>query len=82
MTAQTKTRKSKQSAKRPAEPATSLHKAGDAQHTLLTGIDVQLRHRMIAEAAYYMAASRGFVGGSSLEDWLKAEEQIDNKLLG
>jgi Protein of unknown function (DUF2934) len=31
---------------------------------------------MIAEAAYYLAQKRGFVGGHSLEDWLAAEQQV------
>jgi hypothetical protein len=30
-------------------------------------------HRMISEAAYYLAARRNFVPGSELEDWLAAE---------
>jgi hypothetical protein len=33
-------------------------------------------HRMIAEAAYYLAQRRGFRGEHSLEDWLAAEQQI------
>jgi hypothetical protein len=33
-------------------------------------------HRMIAEAAYYLAQKRGFRGEHSLEDWLAAEQQI------
>jgi hypothetical protein len=33
-------------------------------------------HRMIAEAAYYVAQKRGFRGEHSLEDWLAAEQQI------
>jgi len=32
---------------------------------------------MIAEAAYYRAEKRGFEGGSTLEDWLEAERQIE-----
>jgi hypothetical protein len=31
---------------------------------------------MIAEAAYYLAQKRGFLGDHSLEDWLAAEEQM------
>jgi hypothetical protein len=31
---------------------------------------------MIAEAAYYMAESRGFCGGDPQEDWLKAEAMV------
>ncbi|GEM_PF-3669644 len=37
--------------------------------------DAALRAR-IAEAAYFRAERRGFAGGSELEDWLAAEEEI------
>ena len=33
-------------------------------------------HRMIAEAAYYIAQQRGFRGEYALEDWLAAEHHI------
>jgi hypothetical protein len=39
------------------------------------------RYRMIAEAAYFRAESRGFVAGSELQDWLAAEIEVD-ELLG
>jgi hypothetical protein len=35
---------------------------------------------MIAEAAYYLAQQRGFEAGHDLEDWLRAESQIDAAL--
>jgi Protein of unknown function (DUF2934) len=38
------------------------------------------RLRMIAEAAYYIAESRGFQGGDNHADWLAAEQQIDAAL--
>ncbi len=31
------------------------------------------RYRMIAEAAYFRAEKRGFLGGNVAEDWLEAE---------
>lgn len=31
---------------------------------------------MVAEAAYLIAAGRGFAPGHDVEDWLKAEQQI------
>ncbi len=31
---------------------------------------------MIAEAAYYLAQKRGFLGKHALDDWLAAEQQI------
>jgi hypothetical protein len=33
-------------------------------------------HRMIAEAAYYLAQKRGFSGEHALDDWFAAEQQI------
>lgn len=35
---------------------------------------------MIAEAAYFRAASRGFQGGDPVQDWLAAEAEIDRVL--
>ncbi len=36
--------------------------------------------RMICEAAYYIAAQRGFDPGHELDDWLAAEAQIHDQL--
>jgi hypothetical protein len=33
-------------------------------------------HRMISQAAYYLAEKRGFLGEHSLDDWLAAEQQV------
>jgi hypothetical protein len=33
-------------------------------------------NQMIAEAAYFMAESRGFCGGDPQEDWMKAEAMM------
>ena len=38
------------------------------------------RYRLIAEAAYFRAESRGFVPGSELQDWLAAEIEVDELL--
>lgn len=35
---------------------------------------------MVAEAAYYIAQRRGFVGGDANADWLAAEAEVDSKL--
>lgn len=43
-------------------------------------ISTDERQKMIAEAAYFHALERGFTGGNSLDDWLKAEREI-NRLL-
>ena len=39
------------------------------------------RYCMIAEAAYYRAERRGFVGGDTANDWIEAEAEI-KQLLG
>jgi Protein of unknown function (DUF2934) len=39
-----------------------------------------IRYRMIAEAAYFRAETRGFVGGDAARDWLEAEAEIDKIL--
>ena len=40
-------------------------------------IDQEVRRRMIAEAAYYIAEKRGFIHGHHDADWAAAEKQID-----
>lgn len=43
-----------------------------------TGVpDGATRHALIAEAAYLIAARRGFAPGQELDDWLAAELEID-----
>ena len=44
------------------------------------GIDPEVRHRMILEAAYQRYAQRGYVEGFELEDWLQAEAEVDRQL--
>lgn len=40
------------------------------------------RHASIAEAAYFRSLRRGFVPGYEIEDWLAAEEEVDQRLIG
>lgn len=40
------------------------------------------RHASIAEAAYFRSQRRGFAPGHEIEDWLAAEEEVDQRLLG
>ena len=47
-----------------------------APATKETTLDSGERRQMVAEAAYYRAAQRGFAPGSEVEDWLEAEAQI------
>jgi len=38
------------------------------------------RHHMIESAAYFLALKRGFVEGFELDDWVRAEREIDAAL--
>jgi hypothetical protein len=62
-----------------ASAAPALEAAPSGSHAR---ISPEERHRLIAEAAYYRARQRGFTGGAEVEDWLAAEAEVDNKLLG
>jgi hypothetical protein len=37
-------------------------------------------HRMISEAAYFIAEKRGFAVGHAIEDWLAAEQAVKETL--
>jgi len=45
-----------------------------------TPVSAQERRRMIAEAAFYKAARRGFIGGDPEQDWFEAEREINARL--
>jgi len=38
------------------------------------------RHVMIAEAAHFLAQRHGFTPGGGLDDWVRAEQQVDASL--
>jgi len=39
-------------------------------------------HRMVSEAAYFLAEKRGFEPGRMLDDWLEAELKVKDMLTG
>jgi Protein of unknown function (DUF2934) len=39
-------------------------------------------HRMISEAAYFLAEKRNFAPGLALSDWLEAELQVKEAFVG
>jgi hypothetical protein len=45
-----------------------------------TALTPEQRYQMIAEAAYFRAEKRGFVGGDVAHDWIEAEAEIDSIL--
>ena len=51
-----------------------------ARPAVVSGVDKEERRQMIAEAAYYRFTNRGCRGGSDLEDWLAAEEEVNRML--
>jgi len=40
------------------------------------------RQAMIAESAFFIAQERGFGPDQELDDWLAAEREVDQRLLG
>jgi hypothetical protein len=46
------------------------------------GVDPQHRWLMIAERAYLHASERGFAPGGELEDWLRAEREVNARITG
>jgi len=45
-----------------------------------SSVSAEERKAMIARLAYLRAEQRGFHGGTSLEDWLQAEAEVDAQL--
>ncbi len=66
-----KTAAAKPVATRPAaaKPRAKVKKRGS--------VTSEERTRLIAEAAYFKAAQRGFAKGGELDDWIEAEAEID-----
>jgi hypothetical protein len=58
-------------------PATAGAAMGATAGNSQTDFSEDERCRMIAEAAYFRAARRGFAPGGELEDWLAAQREVD-----
>jgi len=66
----------------PAPKATrAASKTTKVRQPVATITTSEERHRLIAEAAYYLAEKRGFHGGSPEQDWLEAAAQIDRMFM-
>lgn len=50
---------------------------GREREAAAPSVDVQVRHEMIEVAAYFLAEGRGFAPGCELDDWLRAEAEVD-----
>ncbi len=55
-------------------------KAEEAGVHVKEPVSKELHLEMIQVAAYYIAEKRGFAGHESVQDWFKAEMEIDRKL--
>ena len=60
------------------KPAAPAKKA--ASKAAGSGVGPDQRRYYIEIAAYYIAERRGFHGGSELDDWVQAEQEIDHLL--
>ncbi|HWS11309.1 MAG TPA: DUF2934 domain-containing protein [Rhodocyclaceae bacterium] len=69
-------------AKAPAKPRATRSKSAASAVSNAIQLTPEERHRVVAEAAYFIAERRGFAGGSPIEDWLQAEADIDRMLAG
>lgn len=49
------------------------------QQTPQAFIDPDMFREMVAERAFCKAEKRGFAAGHELEDWLEAEQEIENQ---
>lgn len=78
----------KQTARRKASAATELTdsaaivvlESAESVTTLPTSINPDVRRRLVAAEAYFLAERRGFAAGHELEDWVAAEEAVDSRL--
>lgn len=64
--------------KAPARKMTPAKKI--APSGMLLPVSHEERWRMVADAAYYIAQRRGFVGGDTNADWAQAEAEVEAKL--
>ena len=69
----------RQRAEGPVDAAHLPRSGGDAED-VASAAATQRKHEMIAEAAYFLAEARGFAAGCELDDWLRAEAEIDARV--
>ncbi len=54
--------------------------AGSRENPRQAGVTPEERDRLISQTAYHLAERRGFAPGAELDDWLKAEAEVDSML--
>jgi len=66
--------------KPPKKKSVQNTKRSVPKHPQAQATTLEKRHCLIAEAAYLIAEQRGFQGGAELDDWLRAEADVDARL--
>ena len=66
--------------KTPAKKGASGAKRSAPRRPRAQAVTPEERHCLIAQAAYFIAEQRGFQGGGALDDWLRAEADVDARL--
>jgi len=62
------------------KPATKQKMAAAGSNGKKAAVTPQQRHQLISEAAYYLSMQHGdTVENSSIDNWLRAEQNIDEK---
>lgn len=68
----------------PKKKATATKKAASkktaASSAVASTITNEQRYKMVAEAAYHLSEKQGFKPGKDMDNWLKAEKQIEAEL--
>jgi len=60
--------------------AMQILESGHSAVAAYTGIDPEVRRRLVAAEAYFLAERRGFAPGNELADWIAAEAAVDSRL--
>jgi hypothetical protein len=61
-------------------PADTTPESNHSAPAEFADVDAALRRSMIASAAYFLSETRCFEPGHELEDWCRAEKQVDEIL--
>ncbi len=64
-------------AEKSTKPTTGKARKTKAREQAAAVVEGALREELIAVAAYFKAAQRGFAPGNEVEDWLAAEREFD-----
>jgi Protein of unknown function (DUF2934) len=59
-------------------PKRAISRAAAKPQSRGNGMTAEERHRMICDAAYFRAERRGFANGDPQQDWLEAEQEIED----